>query len=510
MLLEVPVVVFFNFFLRSLFLLCKNTDDYVHYWNIFQRRSLQSLTKHEITNSAIEGVRGYPVLHHYLVSLFPKKYWVYAGKLFNITYDLFTILNIYFLTNLYFGNKRISDLTYGFFAALIMGTSPILFPVTARLQAMGGRTLGLFFASLFCVFLGYYYAIAPNFFLIVPLVIIGTLILMSSQFALQFIVFYCLFLAILFVDIFPISILTTIAIIILLFPKSGLRQIIDFKIAHMKWYLNNKKGTFAENRNRLADILNLVNFFKNDFEQFVKTIFYFNSYLSAIINIPFFFILFFFAVFGDFHKESTDYFILNSFIAFTLMLLITSHKPLVIMGQSERYLEYATPFVGFYSIYLVDKNVFSIQWIFLFIFINITFVIVNLLVINRNTIALNLKIIPDSLYYDLIAHLKKINYDGLLTVPVKFSFRISIDIPERKYYYRSVNQKGNGFEYFAQDMREVEVPKDNLLSFHEKYGIDTFVFQGKYWIHWFPDSRKYLNLIYENENYCVYQLKEEL
>jgi hypothetical protein len=130
---------------RSLFLLAEGTDQYSHIWLIKKRREFGNLWEDHVDNSVIEGYRGYPPLAHYLVSLFPEKLWIAAGRLLNITYDLVSIIIIYYLTDHLFRDvwdiRPTAALDGPTVVSLLYATSPILHPVTARLKAIGGRTL---------------------------------------------------------------------------------------------------------------------------------------------------------------------------------------------------------------------------------------------------------------------------------------------------------------------------------------------------------------------------------
>ena len=70
---------------------------------------------------------------------------------------------------------------------LLYATSPKLHPVTARLQAIGGRTLGNLLVLLYFTFFGVGYLLeAPYLYL--PCLLFGTLTLLSSQFGMQVLV----------------------------------------------------------------------------------------------------------------------------------------------------------------------------------------------------------------------------------------------------------------------------------------------------------------------------------
>ncbi|MFX0196994.1 MAG: hypothetical protein ACFFCW_12775, partial [Candidatus Hodarchaeota archaeon] len=237
------LIALISFLFRFIFILSGASDDYVHFWNIKLRQKIGNPWGHQVPDSLIEGKRGYPALTHYIVSLFPRSYWGVAGRLLNIVYDCVSVIMVYFLARIlfemYFNAVQFDTIiTPQLLVALLVATSPILMPVTARMTSIGGRSFCLFLSLLYFSFLGYgfLYNVVWGIIVCVP---VGILIVMSSQFAFQNLIFLSLILGVLYLNPLPILILVLMAIICWFVPQLGIRDILRFKYEHMKWYRRN-------------------------------------------------------------------------------------------------------------------------------------------------------------------------------------------------------------------------------------------------------------------------------
>ena len=507
MYIELVIILLVSLIFRILFWINNNTDDYVHYWNILQRQKLKSLTTSRVTNSVIDGNRGYPILHHYFLSLFDRKYWVFAGRLINLVYDLVVIFSFYFLVKFIFEDNLIYEFSYQFWATILLSTSPILFPVTARLQAMGARVLGFLIGYVYCLLLGYYFIFDTSIFLLLPMVFLGVLLIMTSQFGFQFFIFYSIIISFLEQDIVPFLALIVVFLIIFSIPKLGLRNILSFKLAHIKWYLKNIEGTGVENRNRFIDIIKLPIYIFSDKRKAFAILFFKNSYIISLLNIPIVVFIMYIYISQAYNTNEMDSFIISSIVSFLIMLFLTSHRPLSIFGEAERYLEYAAPLTSFYLVYLVIENIISFKFIMLFLFLNFILIIINFIAINITEIINNFKNTRTKPFNDLILFLKNQSNINILTIPIKFSFRLSTVLPQYKYYYRHINQKNTGFDYFAKDTTSLEFPIDDFHFFSEKYGINFIVIYNVY-LDDFVNIGEF-SVVYFNDDYTVLSLSND-
>lgn len=505
MLIELILVLVFSLLIRLIFLVSKSDDDYVHLWNIYQRYKLKNLTNQDITNSVIDGKRGYPILHHYFVSLFPKKAWVVVAKTLNITYELVLIVFLYYVTNNVFQDKTLSGFTYGFWAILLFSTMPVLFPVTARLKAMGGRVVGSL-PVFFYLLLLFYFTETNNYLIFIPMFIFGVLIILLSQFAFQFFFLFNIVFSIFTLNFFPLYILIFILILAFLFPKLGIKDIISFKIAHIKWYLKSQEGTSVEKRNKVIEIFLLPKYLFLNVKRFLKIVFYDNSYINVILFFPLIIYLLVYYVFAiDIIKTPLIQYIDELILSTLIIFFLTSHRPLIILGEAERYLEFLSPFVSIYFVYLLNIGVESMNNLMIFLLIHISIIMLSFIVSNRKTILNNFKLAPNESYYTMIDYLHKQLNLNILTIPIKDSFRISVDLPENNYYYRHINQDNTGFDYFSKETKNLSVPIDNWYYFYERYSIDTVIVDKEFLSQLKDSDRSKFILIFENTNYLIYK-----
>ena len=116
----------------------------------------KGIGRHSVKDSLVPGIRGYPPLPHAIIALIDPKHWVVVGRMTNLAFDLASILLVCFLSHFLF--ERVWQIASEQFISaagavtLLYATSPKLHPVTARLQAIGGRTLGNLLILLYFTF----------------------------------------------------------------------------------------------------------------------------------------------------------------------------------------------------------------------------------------------------------------------------------------------------------------------------------------------------------------------
>lgn len=501
MFLEVLIIFSLSILFRFIFVISESSDDDVHIWNISQRKLLSSLFSQNVTNSVIEGKRGYPILHHYIISLFPKKDWYLVGKVLSITYDLIVIISFYYIINLYFKYETIEYFTFGFWAGLLLSTSPILFPLSARIKAIGGRTIGFLFFSSYSLILYNLMNSEFNIYLFGLAIFIGVLLLLSSQFATQFYIFYNIIISIILLNYIPILILLFFIFVSLSFKP--LREIINFKIAHIKWFLKYQKGTTVEYRNKFKELISLPYYLFKKPGLFIKRFFYENSYIAVVINVPLSiflsYICFTFPTIEGFLYE----YLVGSILATFILFLITSHKPLIIFGEAERYFEFISIHLVFLLMICISNNIVSIKVLVIFLLVNIITILFNYLLTNRSFLLSKLKNNKNSYYLEIIDFLDKFEEISILTIPIKDSFKLGSELPNHKFYYRHINKYKSGFTYFGEETLNLSIPKQDWSYFKKEYMINIIVIDKDYKNVVDVDS---LVKLFENKKYLVYKI----
>ncbi|MBU1121516.1 MAG: hypothetical protein KKF54_02300, partial [Candidatus Omnitrophica bacterium] len=334
--MELIFILIVGFVLRFLFFLSEASDEYSHLWMIKRIKRINNLWKDNVENSIIKGYRGYPPLPHYIVSRFPEKYWVVIGKLLNIIYDLITIIIVYYFSVFLFRDlwqiKLQGVINAPTAVAFLYATSPILSPVTARLKAIGGRTMGNLLCLIYIILFAYGF-LSGNYFVYFFCFPIGWAIIISSQFGLQYIVFCCFFLSIFYLNPVPMMLISVIIISGIFVPKLGIKKLLQRKINHFIWYIKNyTKGTTASNRNNIKDMLLFPVYLVKNPKYFVSLCFKGITLIIGAYSIPPVVILVFWIVISPesmflFINHDVTLFLFFVSISTVFIFILTSLKP---------------------------------------------------------------------------------------------------------------------------------------------------------------------------------------
>lgn len=513
-----------TFTLRLLFSTTPNSDDHVHFWNIKIVKELKGHWRKNIPNSVVQGWRGYPVFHHKILSFFPEKYWGIFGKLFTLFYDCLSITAVYIVSHFMFlqtSCKNISDAfsNHGL-VALLVSTSPILLPRTPRVKSIGARTIGLFLSLQFFLIL-WFITFSHSFFLLPLVLLVGLIIILSSQFAFQNMVFSCIFLSIYFLNPIPVLIIFVLFLISFLIPSLGLKNIIIAKYYHFKWYYKNivSGSTSINVRNRITDILSLPKYLFTDRIKAIKLMFLHSSILITLYSIPSLFILSF-LVFSNKNVNAllanNTYIYIYSLSLFSIIAFFCTHlKPIKFLGEPERYFQYSIGYISFFYVFYIASNSMSSKWVFYLLIIQIVFVLVNLLVSNVKLLSENLLFRPSKNLHELITFLKTLECKKIVTIPTKLSFMLGYNLFfDHNFYYRFIfcTGKEKAYDYLDDDHIKFEYIRPDFQHFAKKYGINIIVAskrilkKGKrYSIYYNFGSAP----IFENAEYYVYCLDGE-
>ena len=486
-------------------------------------------TTKNFENSIMEGSSGYPALAHYLLSLFPEKLWGLAGLWLNIVYDIISILFLYLITtylglNQFFSNYHL--FTPAFYVALLFSTTPTLFGSKARLMNFGGRTFGLFFSILFFVLIGIaLIEKSPLTYLLASIPVI--LITISSQFALQNITFISIFLSIIYLS--PGPILTIILSIGTgyIIPQLKIKEFWYFKRDHYNFYAHFvDKGTTATGRSlfglstfkklSLSDIKTSFELLLNNYPKIgLLVLLLENPIIIASILL--------FAMPGQkiSYINSNPYLgyivaiILSTFVVF----VITSVGIFRIFGQSERYFEYASPWLALVFVYL-SAHAGSPERI------NLALLLINLAMNSflffiaqqgqiRKKYFLKLPEIED-----LMSFLKNsVNEKKILVLPVKKAFELghfAISMQTRhKFYYKRISIPGKpGGQHYIEDLAHADWPKKDLITMLDKYAIDLIILEKLSYTYKFGGKSEYdfsiFNKVHEDPYFEVYSYEESI
>jgi len=520
------LVLLIGFILRLPFSFYGASDEYSHMWMIKQRKKFRNLYKDNVDNSLIEGYRGYPPLSHYIISLFSERYWLLVGRLLNLLYDLIATIIVYYIASFLFENAWHLSLkgviSAPTAAALLYATSPIFYPVTARLRGIGGRTMGNMFFLIYIILFSY--AFLTNSYLVYLLCFpVGWLIILSSQFAIQCLVLCSLCLSVLYLNLIPIMLICVVMFSGILIPKLGIRKLLQRKIDHYIWYIRNwyRKKTAISNRNRLKDILMLPFYLVKKPKHFFYLYFKEITPLIAAYSVP---PLLIFAFWIIRSPQTTSLFTDNEPILFltslsisTLFLFIfASLRPFLFLGQAERYFEYSAGFIYILFIYRICNANINPNIIFWVLSFQLAVIIMNFIFTQKESPFKGFKSGKIDSFNTLVDFLKSNRDLKILSIPTKWNFKLAthLDDTDALFYYDNISRhnKIDGIRYMEDDHIFLHYVKSDMRYFMNKYGINTVVIQKEA-----LDNAKSLDVeykfenrdkIFENDKYLVYKIAQ--
>jgi len=507
--MSLVVALFLALVTRVLFWSTKSTDDMVHLWNVRLRKKHGNIQSHEPLDSVVPGMRGYPTLAHWVVSLFPEDKWRLAGKSLNVGYDLVLVL-LAWGTGVILFPEKVDGVSLPFLIAVLVATSPSLLPVTSRIKSMGGRTLGnlLVFGYFNALWFGLY---GFPVFGVIASVICFLLVVLSSKFALQAILFMTPLVALFSLSMFPLLVLCVSIAATFLVPGLGLREVLGFMYAHSRWYHRNSHiGTTASARNRWADIRDLPMYFKSNKDVFWGILFRRSSYFIGLYSFPLVWFVFLWLGQGGDEMGYITYAAYTTIASFCIFLL-TSLKPFLFLGQAERYLEYVVPFASVVGVATFSQGLISMDVMYGLVFFQLSMTLINCIYSNyaqvKQAIA---KPTPSAVQ----AFLDMSSGFSVLTIPTKFAHEFSSMRGPNTFYYRAINTPKNGLLYKEEDYAWFEMPREDLTHFYIKYGVDTVIvhkpFLSKAQERGLDYKLEQYSVLYEDDAYLVVSIVSEL
>lgn len=518
MLLNLFYILIFSSFLRLIFVVGTfgSSDDYVHNYMFKNRKIKKNPFTYTPINSIIVGVQGYPQLFHYIVSLFPEENWHSIARLGNIILDCLIIIISFFLSLLFFNADSINYegvIPIYSYVALLLSTSPLLIPATARIRAMGARVFGYFLFFFLLVFV---------FFLLTDWTIVGAigftitffLIIISSQFAMQISIWTGLILSISYLN--PLPVVLLIATFLLAWKSNhlGTHDILSAKIAHWRWYFRNSQ-VFSPiiGRNSLNDHLWLPLWLIKNPRKAISFIFRNSVPIILLYSaLPLVLLIWIFSadswLLENVLSQPQTRFLFWVSVAAATACFLTSLKPLLFLGEAERYIEYAMPAIAILYVYAVAATERYETWLLYVVFFQLIGILSNFLYITKNDISSKLqnKIHPS--FRELIDFLKEQKPMKIIAIPTKIAFSLGAMINEKHHYYYSfINGPSKDYAYMKEDHIAYDLIRPDFDHFKTQYGVNTVVLSKETKINAeknniYYDISKYPT-IFENDDFVV-------
>lgn len=510
------IIIGVGLFSRYLFQSHQKSDHWGVYSLILRQKRARWIN-YEVKNSVVSGYYGYPAFVYWCVSLFPEKYWIPVLNFINYFSDVLVGLGLYFFCKSWFlSTSSFFDLPLMLSLAFLL--SPLLHPLNARLLAPNSRGIGLMLVTAYCWSL--FELLQGSFFLI--WLCIGTclciFVVLTSQFAMQFILAVSVGLAFIYGNITVATPAILTFFIGMLIPSLKINQTLIAKMNHWRWYIKQVKigGTTANDR------LNLWQF------RIPKS---FKSLMALLsMNSPMFISFFsitvlYFVLFGIFYDRITLSFILAqpvlnfmiNLLGITIALFIlTSLKPFLFLGQSDRYFEYVLSILYFIFGYLIYSEVYSPYILILLILFQVIMIVLHLhfwgYPFKEND---NLNDTDE--IRSILSHvLNQTQQSRIALMPIKLAFRfndIYHEFFESKgeifFYFRSIVAEGDkSFDHFREDTITQDDFFLSISELKEKYSLSHFILltSKQYTQNPLVDSLKNKEPAFKTHHYLLYKL----
>ncbi len=531
-------ILLFGFLLRMSFGTAESTDEWVSFW-LIQRQKESNWVNYNVDDSIVDGTYCYPVLQHFIVSRFPERYWSSIGYIFNTLYDILTALCVYLVAYLLSRDLhiyiKIGGLETEEVATLLFLTTPVLFPATSRMITIKARSIGLTLTTMFLLLVGVG-MINNDWRCYAVSVVVGLLIILSSMFALQVMIFFTIFLSIYMKSPHPIIVLFIVLSIAYLMPRFGTKEVLRFMWHHKLWYMRNyTKGTTAAGRNKIKDIVLLPIYAIKDFKKFSMLCFKQITPIIALYSAPTVFILL-----GMWIIQAPSWQLVSSspalsylwgiVLASLVIFILTSFKQLSFLGQAERYFEYSSPAFSIMAVFLLssfsDTTRSNLFW-FLFLF-QLSVVYITSLYLKYEGIIQTKSNISQDLQQVIDWCTGNLDHARLSTVPCKLGFILSTSMNRMaagrfKFYYKFILRGGEkGFKYYEDDTGGCVKTHNGWIQSKEVFRISPSELSSKYGVTHLLIDKKYLEGLYrswagqdidllgsplfQNQGYIVYSI----
>ncbi|MFC1936378.1 hypothetical protein ACFLYP_01790 [Chloroflexota bacterium] len=524
--MDLLIILLIGLTTRLIFIISVSTDQDFHLWAIKERKKFGNLKQNDVQNSVIPGYRGYPPIPHFIVSQFPEKYWIIAGKFINISYDLISIVIVYYMTTYIFNIQLKSNIQnldmIPNYVTLLYATSPILHPVSARLKAIGGRTISNLLNLGY--FLGLGYALLQGnilfLFLCVP---IGWAIILSSYFGMQYMLLTSILLSIFYFDPIPFLLVTVVFASGLFLPGMDIKKHLHRKIDHYIWYVRNQhKWHGTAGRNNLRHILLLPYYLVKDPNFFLSQIFKNITPIIIAYSLPPIVLLLFWCFrlpegITIFFENEVIHFLTIMSLSSLIVFSLTSLKPFIFLGQAERYLGYSAGFIYILFIYFIMKFDISTMIILQTLIFQISMILINFMYLQISDLKKNLSWKETDAFSSLIAFLRSRQQLRLLAIPTKWNFKIAFQLSntDAMFYFDNITneRKLDGIRYMDEEHVVLHYVNSDFDFFSKKYNINTLAIQkaalsnaNKFGIDYdFSDRIK----IFENEDFLVFEICQQ-
>jgi hypothetical protein len=462
------------------------SDFYTQYWWQQQFRLSKKWIKPIYVDSIItEASTFYPPFPASFFARLPEKWVVPIGLLANFAFDAICAVCLYALMQF----QDFDPLT-SFLSAILWVCLPILHPVNARLIGLGGRTLGPLLFSLWMI--GAYSAVNGHWIIGAGVMLLTTLLIaLSSQMALQCLLLHSLIISVAYQNL--IIILISFIGLIIIF-NTNLRDLFLLKLVHIRWYY--AYGIrLLKNRNSFHALIILAN--KNPAQAICYVL---SSTLPGIIIVGFVGLVpltpFIFKSLGEFNKSPLLFFCFVAAAGGVIGSILTLKGPLEVFGESERYLEYVSPFFVIAAVILYDGGRLN-EILLLCIILSLFGVFVNLILSRLDRLSEMMGAINYSGEIDCIRKiLEPLGSRHIATSPISMASKLSVELnrsSQFKFLHVLLLDKKTGQHPWPTSAGAYPY-LDTRPEFLDFYGIDTVIVDRAH-LRYLPEATNTLQLL---------------
>lgn len=344
-------------------------DAYFHMYMAKKIRENKYSIPNKVPRAMLPNYYDYPFLYHLFLSIFPTRLIPTAERYTSAIFDTLYIALTYIFSLLYIPivDPDIPTHSTALWIAAITSISPIFLKVGSGPSSFNGspRPLGRLLVLIFLA-ATLLYPHYPNYQ--IELFVLGMLAVLttaaSSKFGIQFLVFGSTT-ALLFGQYLPI-LWVGAGLCVAVFPRLKILKIINGSINHSKFYYKyiQEKYLWPTQRNFRKYTLSLKNSYKNP-STFITWVFTerFTPHIlfTIFINIPLSAVLI-----ASQPNPSFIYNVILWLVIGLILMILTTMKKFMFLGEPERYLEYTHFLQMFIFGYLCIKHDYaSILWTYL-------------------------------------------------------------------------------------------------------------------------------------------------
>lgn len=410
----------------------------------------------------------YPQLFHRIVAaLLSFKGFMKYGKFVNPVLE--TLFNLY----LFIFTYKILNTTASFHQSIYGATavsvlylfSPIMVFFPGRLANIGARLFG-YVVGITSFILTIEFLESTDFVLLPIIVLFNLVILFSSQFTLQAILFLNVLASIISLNAVPLlPVSATLGVAFIIAPR-GTVYFFKNKWGHIVWYYRALKG-------KKIDLL------KDIYRQYWRKLLLFSPPYLAL----FFYLPSLAGLWGNSIIHWMIVYIAASLVMFSLIFLPFLKQ----LGEAHRYLEYSHPLVYVILIYLSLNTGVYLPLIFL-LFLNF---------LSSVHFLFRYHLIPSGHQelFQLVEFLKNNTEKIILPIPFKLSFYMAISLQNK--FVASISPVTD-----KRIMKKYDLPIHDFETIHELYPFDWIVCEKK-WLKTY--GLENCKIIYRNSAYFIVQ-----